>query len=70
MAKISIDNIEYDADNLSDQVKQQLQMVQIADQEIIRLNAQLAMIQTARAAYVNALKQGLSVSTEGLTTES
>ena len=70
MAKITIDNIEYDADNLSDQVKQQLQMVQIADQEIIRLNAQLAMIQTARAAYVNALKQGLSVSTEGLTTES
>ena len=70
MAKITIDNIEYEADNLSDQAKQQLQMIQIADQEVVRLNAQLAMIQTARAAYINALKQVLPVSTEGLTTGS
>ena len=70
MATITIDNIEYNADNLSDQAKQQLQMIQIADQEVTRLNAQLAIIQTARAAYINALRQVLPVSTSNLTTGS
>jgi len=70
MATITIDNIEYNADNLSDQAKQQLQMIQIADQEVTRLNAQLAIIQTARAVYINALRQALPVSTSNLTTGS
>lgn len=70
MATITIDNIEYNADNLSDQAKQQLQMIQIADQEVTRLNAQLAIMQTARAAYINALRQALPVSTSNLTTGS
>lgn len=66
MATITIDNVEYDTDNLSDQSKQQLQMLQVTEQELARLNAQLAITQTARMAYVNALKASLSVSTEGL----
>jgi len=70
MATITIDNIEYNADNLSDQAKQQLQMIQIADQEVTRLNAQLAIMQTARAVYINSLKQALPVSTSNLTTGS
>ena len=66
MAKITIDNVEYDTDNLSEQAKQQLQMLQFADQEIVRLKTQLAIAQTARNAYANALKQALPVNTEQL----
>jgi hypothetical protein len=66
MATITIDNVEYDTDNLSDQAKQQLQMLQVTEQELARLNGQLAIAQTARIAYANALKASLPVSTEGL----
>lgn len=66
MSKITIDNVEYNTDNLSDEAKQQLQMLQITEQEMSRLNAQLAIAQTARIAYANALKQALPVSTDGL----
>lgn len=41
-------------------------MLQVTDAEIGRLNAQLAIAQTARNAYANALKAALPVSTEGL----
>lgn len=66
MATLTIDNVEYDTNNLSDGAKQQLQMLQVTEAEIGRLNAQLAIAQTARLAYANALKAALPVSTEGL----
>jgi hypothetical protein len=66
MSKITIDKVDYDTDNLSDQAKQQLRMLQITDQEITRLNAALAIANTARIAYAKALKVELPVSTEGL----
>jgi hypothetical protein len=59
MSTIEIDNKAYDLDSLSDDAKAQLQMVQFADQEIARLNAQLAVVQTARVAYSNALLAAL-----------
>ena len=67
MPTITIDNKPYELDSLSDEAKQQLQMLQITEAEIGRLNAQLAIAQTARIAYANALKAALPVSTEGLT---
>ncbi len=67
MAIINIDNVDYDTDNLSAEAKAQLASLSFADQEIARLNGQLAMAQTARIAYANALKASLTVSTEGLT---
>ena len=66
MATITIDNVEYNTDNLSQDALQQLKMLQVTDAEIGRLNAQLAIAQTARIAYANALKASLPVSTEGL----
>ena len=66
MPTITIDNVEYDTDNLSAEALQQLQMLQVTEQELARLNAQLAITQTARNAYANALKAALPVSTEGL----
>jgi len=67
MPTINIDNVDYDTDNLSDEAKQQLQMLQVTEAEIGRLKVQLAIAQTARIAYANALKTALPVSTEGLT---
>jgi hypothetical protein len=59
LTTVKIDNINYDTDNLSDQGKQHLRMLQIIEQEITRLNAQLAIAKTARMAYANALKAAL-----------
>jgi hypothetical protein len=59
MATITIDNKEYDLDAFSDDAKSQLQMLQLTEQEISRLNAQLAIVQTARMAYSNALLAAL-----------
>lgn len=59
MTTITIDNAEYDLDSLSADAKSQIQMLQITDQEIVRLNAQLAIAQTARNAYAKALKEAL-----------
>lgn len=61
MPTIQIDNIAYDLDSLSDDAKAQLQSIQFVDQELARLQAQMAAMQTARNAYVNALKLALSL---------
>ena len=55
MPKITIDGKDYDTDSLSDAAKAQLTSLQVTDQEIQRLNIQLAIAQTARNAYAKAL---------------
>ncbi len=59
MPTIKIDNVDYDIDSLSQEAKAQLQSIQFVDQELARLQAQTAALQTARNAYVNALKLAL-----------
>ena len=61
MPIIKIDNKDYDTDTLSTEAKQQLQMLSIAQQEINRLQAQMAIAQTARISYANAIKSALPV---------
>ena len=61
MTTINIDNIEYDTDKLSDEAKAQLFSLQFCDQELQRLQAQAAAIQTARMAYAKALQSALPV---------
>ena len=56
---MKIDNIEYDADKLSDEAKAQLVSLQFCDQELQRLQAQAAALQTARMAYAKALQAAL-----------
>ena len=65
MTTINIDNIEYDADKLSDEAKAQLVSLQFCDQELQRLQAQAAAIQTARMAYAKALQSALPVMPAG-----
>lgn len=59
MTTITIDNQSFDLDTLSSEAKAQLQMLQVTDQEILRLNAQLAIAQTARITYSKALRAAL-----------
>ncbi len=59
MAKITIDGKEYEVDDLSDKAKQQLASLQFVQNEVRRLNAQLAICKTAQAAYSTALKNEL-----------
>ena len=50
MPIIKIDEKDYELDNLSDEAKSQLAMVQFVDAELQRINAQTAVLQTARMA--------------------
>ena len=59
MPTIKIDDKDYELEQLSDEAKAQLGSLQFVDAEIQRLNAQLAVMQTARMAYANALKDAL-----------
>ena len=53
---ITIDGKEYDLDQFSEAAKSQLTNVRVTDQEIARLQQQLAIAQTARQAYAQALQ--------------
>ena len=56
MANITIDGVEYDVDQLSDNAKAQLASLQACENKIRQLQTELAMVQTARTAYGMALK--------------
>lgn len=56
---VSIDETDYNLADLSDEARQQLANLRVADQEIERLNAQLAIAQTARNTYARALAEQL-----------
>jgi len=56
---ININNIDYDTDILSDEAKAQLVSLQFCDEELTRLQAQAAALQTARMAYAKALQAAL-----------
>lgn len=55
MTTINIDNKDYEIESLSDDARAQLTSLQYVDAEIVRLQAQLAAMQTARNAYASAL---------------
>lgn len=56
---VTIDGTEYPLDDLSEQARAQLTNLRVTDAEIERLNQQLAIAQTARAAYARALNEQL-----------
>jgi len=59
MPTIKIDEKEYELDSLSAKAKAQLANIQFVDAEIQRLKARIAIFETARVAYSNALKEAL-----------
>ena len=56
---ITINDVVYKESDLSEKAKSQITNLHITDQEISRLNHQLAIAQTARAAYARALAEAL-----------
>ena len=59
MANITIDDKEYDLDQISEKAKNLLNSVQFAQSEIQRIQAQLALIKTAASVYTSQLKAEL-----------
>lgn len=66
MALIKIDNKDYDTDKLSEDARKQLVNLRLTDQEIQRVQMQLAIAQTARIAYAKALQAALPAESESL----
>lgn len=60
MATLSIDNKSYDIEQLSDEAKAQVVSLQYVETELQRLNATIAVFQTARNAYLSALRPMLA----------
>lgn len=56
---IKIDGKDYALDSLSDETKNLLTNIRVVDREIVRLRQQLAIAQTARAAFANGVKNAL-----------
>jgi len=59
MTTVTIDNVEYAVDSLSEDAKNQLVSLQFVDQKLAQLNAEAAAYQTARIGYANALNAAL-----------
>jgi hypothetical protein len=56
---VTIDGTTFKLADLSENARNQLLNLQVTDAEVKRLNQQLAIYQTARAAYANALSAEL-----------
>ena len=59
MPKITIDDVDYNTEDLSDNGKAQLASLQFLEQQMAKLKNEIAVYQTARAAYAQALKAEL-----------
>tara|TARA_Y200000002_G_scaffold309896_1_gene266482 strand:+ start:1285 stop:1518 length:234 start_codon:yes stop_codon:yes gene_type:complete len=57
---ITIDGVEYEIDQLSEEHKNVINHMQVADQEIQRLNTMIAILSTGRQAYINQLGEELN----------
>ena len=59
MATITIDDKEYDTENLTTEAKNQVASLNFVKTELARLSAQVAVYRTAEASYAKALKSEL-----------
>lgn len=59
MPKITVDDIEYNTEDLSDNGKAQLASLQFLEVQMSKLRNEIAVYQTAKNAYVTALKAEL-----------
>ena len=59
MPEIKINDKAYDIDTLSDNAKKQIVSLQFVQNEIQRLNAQLAAYKTAEMAYSKAIEEAI-----------
>ena len=62
MPKIKVDDIEYNTEDLSENGKAQLASLQFLEVQMKKIEAEIAVYQTARNTYIAALKSELSSS--------
>lgn len=62
MPKITVDGIEYNTEDLSDNGKAQLASLQFLQVQMNKIKSEIAVYQTARSSYVAALKAELEKS--------
>ena len=59
MPKITVDGIEYNTEDLTDNGKAQLASLQFLEAQMNKIQSEIAVYQTARIAYIAALKAEL-----------
>lgn len=59
MPKITVENIEYNTEDLTDNGKAQLASLQFLEMQMNKIKSEIAVYQTALASYQIALKQEL-----------
>ena len=59
MPKITVDGVEYNTEDLSDNGKAQLASLQFLEVQMKKLQSEIAVYQTARNSYIAALKAEL-----------
>jgi hypothetical protein len=64
MSNVTIDGQSYELSSLSEEARAQLMSLQFVEQELARLQLQMAAQQTARNAYASALKAHLPPGSE------
>lgn len=59
MPKITIDGLDYNTEDLSDNGKAQLASLQFLEAQMNKIRAEIAVYKTARLSYAKALKEAL-----------
>ena len=57
MSTITINDIDYEIDALSDEARGQVRSIQFIDAELEKLNARIAVMSTARMSYASTLQE-------------
>ena len=64
MPKITVEGLEYNTEDLTDNGKAQLASLQFLEQQMAKVKSEIAVYQTARNAYAKALKAELEKANE------
>ena len=59
MPKITVDGMEYNTEDLSDNAKAQIASLQFLEAQMAKIKSEIAVYETANAAYIQALKAEL-----------
>ncbi len=62
MATVTIDGVEYELDTLSEEAKAQISSIQATDVKIAQAQQDIAILQTAKNTYSQALREMLESS--------
>jgi hypothetical protein len=59
MPKITVDGMEYNTEDLSDNAKAQIATLQFLEAQMAKIKSEIAVYETAKSAYIQALKAEL-----------